>query len=176
MRPPASVRVPDFNPRPSYEERPFAEWPRKRRGRDFNPRPSYEERRAERSGAVLSTKDFNPRPSYEERLHAACHIMPEHVISIHAPHTRSDIAYEQLVQRCMYFNPRPSYEERRQKKANRKWLAISIHAPHTRSDIQARHIHHPPQISIHAPHTRSDNSGHVRPLFFWVNAKCCGMP
>ena len=61
-----------------------------------------------------SAHDFNPRSSYEERRH------PRHVsaraqrISIHAPHTRSDL--------------RASSE-------HETVLEISIHAPHTRSDF-----------------------------------------
>ena len=57
------------------------------------------------------------------------------IISIHAPHTRSDIRrIEDVVV-----------------------IVISIHAPHTRSDvIRRRGLCVVRRISIHAPHTRSD--------------------
>ena len=55
---------------------------------------------------------FNPRPSYEERQDDAT--MTDHalLISIHAPHTRSDSLNSSLMSAPRYFNPRPSYEER----------------------------------------------------------------
>ena len=57
---------------------------------NFNPRPSYEERPANACKGSLVWPDFNPRPSYEERP-SSCHMgnYPTR-ISIHAPHTRSD--------------------------------------------------------------------------------------
>ena len=58
-----------------------------------------------------------------------------HIISIHAPHARSDFGVK------------------RRSQAYR----ISIHAPHARSDMPV-HVHLKPfsRISIHAPHARSD--------------------
>ena len=61
-----------------------------RRQKDFNPRPSYEERRDGDSAGRAGRADFNPRPSYEERRKGTVTISREY-ISIHAPHTRSDI-------------------------------------------------------------------------------------
>ena len=99
----------------------------------FNPRSSCEERP---SGAASSsaTKDFNPRSSCEERLKGR--ITPVNaMISIHAPHARSD----QDVYR------------------NGQRQAISIHAPHARSDYDATYCRLSKTISIHAPHARSDS-------------------
>ena len=127
-----------------------------------------------------ATADFNPRSSYEERRSCASRNLSLHrfqstllirgatcldetvdldtVISIHAPHTRSDMDGIAQLQsawkfqstllirgatrrgskghpRRQDFNPRSSYEERRsiplRSVACRQ---ISIHAPHTRSD------------------------------------------
>ena len=57
------------------------------------------------------------------------------VISIHAPHTRSDISIRHRLALAVH---------------------ISIHAPHTRSDITLARDGTATFISIHAPHTRSD--------------------
>ena len=79
---------------------------------------------------------FNPRSSCEERLatRRACDILP--VISIHAPHTRSDYVLRTAHMLC---------------------TAISIHAPHTRSDGSVDFVGAGASgISIHAPHARSD--------------------
>ena len=80
--------------------------------------------------------DFNPRSSYEERLDAY-KTTRKRIISIHAPHTRSDLRNNgYLIKSGM----------------------ISIHAPHTRSDsVRQSTIHGGSEISIHAPHTRSDD-------------------
>ena len=56
------------------------------------------------------------------------------VISIHAPHARSDGSLG------------------RRRRCNR----ISIHAPHARSDADTREQFRHDNISIHAPHARSD--------------------
>ena len=61
--------------------------------------------------------------------------MEQSVISIHAPHTRSD---------------------RHPSLGTAAHSLISIHAPHTRSDRTDGSIDHLFDISIHAPHTRSD--------------------
>ena len=104
------------------------------------------------------------------------------LISIHAPHARSDarIAVKpmrmtpfqstllmrgattrtntRLATMCTYFNPRSSCEERH--KHNSPYTisdSISIHAPHARSDLHRVLPQCPPfRISIHAPHARSD--------------------
>ena len=150
----------NFNPRSSCEER---------RGTGssrqiflhFNPRSSCEERH------VLHYRradwhHFNPRSSCEERLEIP-HSTPGRtefqstllmrgatekrsrgregdVISIHAPHARSDTTDTN----------------------KRKCGDISIHAPHARSDAVPWAVHQGDlQISIHAPHARSDVDGDI---------------
>ena len=138
---------------------------------DFNPRSSCEERR-DSCLQKASILNFNPRSSCEERQKfMVCSIVAE-LISIHAPHARSDAC------RCYHdtiYN-------------------ISIHAPHARSDFRGLIDKSAPdlfqstllmrgatrrsawesqlvQISIHAPHARSDavrcagleNIGHFNP-------------
>ena len=125
-----------------------------RSGPDFNPRSSYEERPPQHL-AFTQRIDFNPRSSYEERLAplSATICSP---ISIHAPHTKSDLLYTMcwmasvfqstlLIRRAtstcrlgasVYnFNPRSSYEERLDDGDQEAKIQISIHAPHTKSDL-----------------------------------------
>ena len=144
-----------FNPRSSYEERPH--WPESfEPDKHFNPRSSYEERPVTVNDFVDRSEDFNPRSSYEERRQAqdSCR---HAAISIHAPHTRSDV---------------PSYNRTQPRERFQSTLLIrgathggfypgrvqriSIHAPHTRSDIKCHEHVKVKVISIHAPHTRSD--------------------
>ena len=68
------------------------------------------------------------------------------LISIHAPHARSDTSYD-----AGLFT----------------YLQISIHAPHARSDgvCQGR-VRAVLMISIHAPHARSDGRGGIAPGAF----------
>ena len=94
-----------------------------------------------RGATIFSTRSahwrthFNPRSSCEERLVEAAMMRDASMISIHAPHARSD-------------------GNRRQCPA---WQGISIHAPHARSDHQGfAACHGVKLISIHAPHARSD--------------------
>ena len=79
-----------FNPRSSCEERP--RWMTQNFTlRYFNPRSSCEERPSSRLHSSHADTDFNPRSSCEERL-ADLHPhgnLPS-LISIHAPHARSD--------------------------------------------------------------------------------------
>ena len=119
------------------------------------------------SVSVSGSSDFNPRSSCEERLKVTCRMTSCGLISIHAPHARSDM----------------------QAAANKEIKAyISIHAPHARSDVLfRRNSGQPPKkefqstllmrgatrprqsgrdlrkISIHAPHARSDSfrTGHI---------------
>ena len=88
------------------------------------------------TGACGWCHNFNPRSSYEERHDGFLRHALAAEISIHAPHTRSDIG----------------------RKSNLTGQAISIHAPHTRSDECGLRALRSPDISIHAPHTRSDAS------------------
>ena len=104
------------------------------------------------------------------------------MISIHAPHARSDLSSRSSLTRTSNFNPRSSCEERHDEQPEKQLRPrpISIHAPHARSDQTAQ-----PQrwqqpyfnprssceerlrftagefgfeiISIHAPHARSDH-------------------
>ena len=106
---------------------------------------------------MSSGKHFNPRSSYEERRSNIERKLQRSFISIHAPHTRSDIKSRRVCFRTH----------------------ISIHAPHTRSDLRLFDVsiyafkfqstllirgatrscelwHGKSRISIHAPHTRSD--------------------
>ena len=57
------------------------------------------------------------------------------MISIHAPHTRSDSLEPRPSAVLLNFNPRPSYEERLDTSTPEGRFMISIHAPHTRSDM-----------------------------------------
>ena len=57
------------------------------------------------------------------------------MISIHAPHARSDQASAYHGRRIPYFNPRSSCEERRHMLTWYDARDISIHAPHARSDL-----------------------------------------
>ena len=123
---------------------------------------------------------FNPRSSCEERLPVSAVTFGSALISIHAPHARSDLSATINSRRRLNFNPRSSCEERRKQAGKygrfshfnprssceerralsaqfRPAAKISIHAPHARSDNHrgagqalAR------RISIHAPHARSD--------------------
>ena len=87
--------------------------------------------------ATSISSNFNPRSSCEERPHWRMLLSDLTLISIHAPHARSDEpdGYPNLI----------------------KVIFISIHAPHARSDLIANHSSKSANISIHAPHARSDN-------------------
>ena len=103
----------------------------------------------------------------------------QYIISIHAPHARSDlkgfchrgghIAFQStLLMRgatrsscdCSSypsdFNPRSSCEERPNTTIEMNACSISIHAPHARSDCRFFRQSARREISIHAPHARSD--------------------
>ena len=145
----------------------------------FNSRTSYKVRHAWPSQLRYNV-DFNSRTSYKVR-HSLWITLPFlSVISIHAPHTRCDLAplesfiassifqFTHLIQGAtcgnwcfgcsiLYFNSRTSYKVRRPKKYNPlECYIISIHAPHTRCDAGLRQVAGIRLISIHAPHTRCD--------------------
>ena len=109
--------------------------------------------RSSRPTSLISIHAPHARSDYTRRLH-------DHYadISIHAPHARSDTVHYRRVERLENFNPRSSCEERRTKERGvfaADW--ISIHAPHARSDsvrYACRGL--ADRISIHAPHARSD--------------------
>ena len=141
----------------------------------FNPRSSCEERRRAYTPSSLCAWYFNPRSSCEERPDPPEPADGVLVISIHAPHARSDsvrscscsasefqstllmrgatVATQMPPARPLYFNPRSSCEERRGRYVSHDAAdAISIHAPHARSDRKVRptdaiHRHFNPRSS-----------------------------
>ena len=79
------------------------------------------------------------------------------IISIHAPHARSDFLYIISSFTAYDFNPRSSCEERLDMAfIGTLSFVISIHAPHARSDDVVLFCQQEILISIHAPHARSD--------------------
>ncbi len=82
----------------------------------------------------LRRQYFNPRSSCEERRERFAQLLTHLLISIHAPHARSD--------------------PRKGGKFSKR--SISIHAPHARSDLSVFCRDMLNIISIHAPHARSD--------------------
>ena len=102
---------------------------------NFNPRSSCEERR----DRITWTLQFDAFQS-TLLMREATPVRPRrgivHIISIHAPHARSD---PRINQEALPYN------------------RISIHAPHARSDdIGDLRTEITQLISIHAPHARSD--------------------
>ena len=147
----------NFNPRSSYEERHDDPATGGNVLRDFNPRSSYEERRTRKQYRPFHC-NFNPRSSYEERPPVAdrCHTGYDS-ISIHAPHTRSDLMHGSRRRIWIYFNPRSSYEERHMDTLLQLSDALfqSTLLIRGATTICSPDIL-PLRISIHAPHTRSD--------------------
>ena len=99
------------------------------------------------------------------------------MISIHAPHARSDTAGDCTAQKTGYFNPRSSCEERQRTGPHEAArYAISIHAPHARSDFIVDDCGKAlNDISIHAPHARSDRTrcrGGSRHDYFNPRSSC----
>ena len=105
--------VVNFNPRPSYEERPVIDGETNTRRMAFQSTPLIRGATLTASPLAAVTCNFNPRPSYEERHHRSSAPRRYDEISIHAPHTRSDRAATTQPRGIHDFNPRPSYEERR---------------------------------------------------------------
>ena len=124
---------------------------------DFNPRSSCEERRA-RIRLAGHPRHFNPRSSCEERLARSKGYICCCIISIHAPHARSDDgSYVVHGSNGMISIHAPHARSDAGCAARRCASAISIHAPHARSDHRLRLRGRTPRtISIHAPHARSD--------------------
>ena len=135
-RPPRNTRSSpsiNFNPRSSCEERPACKLPIVQHGRisihapharsdrsdcdlgliamDFNPRSSCEERQCVRYKP-------DPEPEFQSTLLMRGATEPEArelydwIISIHAPHARSDTAATSSCRASRHFNPRSSCEER----------------------------------------------------------------
>ena len=112
----------------------------------FNPRSSCEERRPSSATSAWcgtlfqSTLLMRGATVEAEDEHDAAEI-----ISIHAPHARSDEKYSHITQDD---------------------LGISIHAPHARSDGNFSDTWGSDPISIHAPHARSDARSLFLPTSF----------
>ena len=80
-------------------------------------------------------------------------------ISIHAPHTGSDVLCLPAGHSHVNFNQRSPYEERPPgHRVQQSCGGISIHAPHTGSDKDRNRDRSVRRISIHAPHTGSDGT------------------
>ena len=99
----------------------------------FNPRSSCEERLSPSSSSTANISFQSTLLMRGATRHTAF-VNLFKVISIHAPHARSDGSLG------------------RRRRCNR----ISIHAPHARSDADTREQFRHDNISIHAPHARSD--------------------
>ncbi len=129
----------------------------------------------------MKYSNFNPRSSCEERREGDRDRLDRALISIHAPHARSDATFRKGYTAALIsihapharsddgaimstwlltnFNPRSSCEERHDVRVRIcLTLLISIHAPHARSDFQKCQCFKHSRISIHAPHARSDMS------------------
>ena len=127
----------DFNPRSSCEERLATLKSYVSGSTYFNPRSSCEERHGLACQYPVYF-DFNPRSSCEERHHSSIPAHSLSLISIHAPHARSDVHQCRMGQTHHHFNPRSSCEERLPQRTQcRNGRIISIHAPHARSDISS---------------------------------------
>ena len=178
---------------------------------NFNPRPSYEERRTNGSlcfgyktfqstplirGAttvvflpLVATSQFQSTPLIRGATSSKDHDVFYFIISIHAPHTRSDCFSRSISSSRFYFNPRPSYEERPCSAST--WPQVSYFNPRPSyeerpaSDSLAspltrnfnprpsyeerrvkRHGSACKSISIHAPHTRSDQPMPVKVVLY----------
>ena len=106
---------------------------------------------------LSSCHDFNPRSSCEERLYSNRLLYDSRVISIHAPHARSDLSiFLNNMLLCQFQSTLLMRGATGQKTVDVAYFDISIHAPHARSD-DYKHCQCGQQcISIHAPHARSD--------------------
>ena len=126
----------------------------------FNPRSSCEERRLAFHMVFQCTRYFNPRSSCEERQQCPCIGLSARMISIHAPHARSDVVAPTIP--CFFYSISiyaPHARSDRLALQPYARLEISIHAPHARSDCAEICIIDDTIISIHAPHARSDSAG-----------------
>ena len=80
--------------------------------RYFNPRSPYGERRHECRHQGVLVYHFNPRSPYGERRKNMYEIVYTNSISIHAPHTESDLLLIDIASFRVDFNPRSPYGER----------------------------------------------------------------
>ena len=110
------------------------------------------------AAVMMAGTYFNPRSSCEERQ--LCVLTATWgIISIHAPHARSDDALVASVQELKEFQS--TLLMRGATPGTGLHAAcelISIHAPHARSDVVWSKTAEIVGISIHAPHARSDES------------------
>ena len=125
-----------FNPRSSCEERPQLSCSTRRTGY-FNPRSSCEERLPDLTSPRVRPY-FNPRSSCEERRPRRLLLRAQRIISIHAPHARSDVydwcsrAGLEVFQSTLLMRGATILHDKF------RWNSkISIHAPHARSDDSA---------------------------------------
>ena len=148
----------DFNPRSSCEERPKTPCTYRLSAGYFNPRSSCEERlalntlpasakefqstllmRGATSWARVSASspaNFNPRSSCEERPEIMISKYQNVVISIHAPHARSDVLVQ--VNPATFLLFQSTLLMRGATDTCQLCVlagSISIHAPHARSDL-----------------------------------------
>ena len=100
----------------------------------FNPRSPHGERRLISRTSIPANNGFNPRSPHGERPAHQWAALRSRRVSIHAPHTGSDL----------YTNEWGVFHY------------VSIHAPHTGSDYMPFPTPHDRVVSIHAPHTGSD--------------------
>ena len=125
---------------------------------NFNPRSSCEERPFSAGLSTCSTK-FQSTLLMRGATYRGVPYLAPVIISIHAPHARSDTRQRRARQMQRNFNPRSSCEERRLALVHAGRSAISIHAPHARSDWRLQSCTGARRtISIHAPHARSDSA------------------
>ena len=122
----------------------------------FNPRSSCEER-LEQSTIIQNNTNFNPRSSCEERQQIIFNLTIDFLISIHAPHARSDSFQLILSTACGFQSTLLMRGATRVASEAHQLGRISIHAPHARSDLmEILFLAAASYISIHAPHARSD--------------------
>ena len=128
-----------FNPRSSCEERRGADAGRIPQARHFNPRSSCEERRAAMRTPPARPSYFNPRSSCEERPMVRS-LNSARVISIHAPHARSDdiLTYGDIIP-VSFQSTLLMRGATLPASGRRGRCLISIHAPHARSDPADNH-------------------------------------
>ena len=101
-----------FNPRSPYGERPWP-WASRPPRTDFNPRSPYGERRYSRWADPQPGTFQSTLPIRGATLRSAAIDRYVSTISIHAPHTGSDVPHSFSSTTNADFNPRSPYGERR---------------------------------------------------------------
>ena len=169
-----------FNPRSPYGERPWP-WASRPPRTDFNPRSPYGERRYSRWADPQPGTFQSTLPIRGATLRSAAIDRYVSTISIHAPHTGSDVPHSFSSTTNADFNPRSPYGERhdytavwdatnnfnpRSPYGERRRAGGTPRAPshfNPRSPYGERLVKclvpdGPQEISIHAPHTGSDSA------------------